>query len=192
MHHPEALEPIVAFLRGIGMDIEFGEGAHNGFLPGVNIHAGVIHVDPDTLTGAGDVLHEAGHMIVVPRRYWPRLGTDLQVDIETLLAEERGPDGAADPHLKLAAERGEYMSQAWSYAAALHLGLPPGCIFFSGAYKGYHYEGTHPMQAWLEQGTHFGPLALANVGMTGYSGMFSHMGDNGLPPFPQMARWTLD
>lgn len=192
MHHPEALEPIVAFLRGIGMDIEYGEGARNGFLPGVNIHAGVIHIDPGTLLGPGDVLHEAGHMIVVPRRYWPRLGRDLQVDIEALVAEETGPDRSADPRLVRAAQQGEFMSQAWSYAVVLHLGLPLECLFFPGSYKRDQYEGTHPMQVWLEQGTHFGPLALAQAGMTGSSGMFANLTGNDLPPFPHMTRWTVD
>lgn len=192
MYHPEALEPIVAFLRGIGMNIEFGSGAHGGFLPGVNIHAGVIHVDPDTLLGPGDVLHEAGHIIVVPRCYWPRLGTDLQADIEALVAEQTGPDKSLDPRLALAARQGEFMSQAWSYAVVLHLGLPLNSLFFPGSYKYDRYEGTHPMLAWLEQGTHNGPLALAQSGMTGFSGVFAFMGNNGLPPFPHMTRWTLD
>ncbi|MBP2315725.1 hypothetical protein [Azospirillum soli] len=192
MYHPEALEPIVSFLRGIGMEVEYGEGAHNGFLPGVNIHAGVIHVDPETLLGPGDLLHEAGHIIVVPRRYWHRLGRDLQVDIEALLEEETGPDNAPNPELNAAARQGEFMSQAWSYAAVLHLGLPMGCLFFPGSYKCDRYEGKHPMQAWLEQGTHFGPMALAQAGMTGFFGMFAYMGNNALPAFPHMTRWTLD
>lgn len=192
MHHPEALEPIVAFLRGIGMEIVYGDGARDGFLPGVNIHAGVIHIDPESMIGAGDLLHEAGHIIVVPRRFWPRLGTDLQVDIENLLAEETGPDGAADPELTRAARQGEFMSQAWSYAVTRHLGLPVECVFFPGAYQHHQYEGSHPMLVWIERGTHYGPLGLAQAGMTGFSGMFSHMGDNGLPEFPHMTRWSLD
>ena len=192
MHHPEALVPVIGFLRGIGMEVEYGERAHNGFLPGVNIHGGVIHVDPDTLLGPGDLLHEAGHMIVVPRRFWSRLGTDLQEDIETLLREETAPDGSPDPQLTAAARQGEFMSQAWSYAVVQHLNLPMGCLFFPGSYKYDRYEGTHPMLAWLEQGTHVGPLALAHAGMTGFSGMFAYVGQNGLPPFPQMSRWTLD
>ncbi|CAO3425696.1 hypothetical protein [Azospirillum doebereinerae] len=192
MHHPEALEPIVAFLRGLGLEVAYGERAHHGFLPGVNIHGGVIHVDPDTLAGAGDLLHEAGHIVVVPRQCWPRLGTDLQADIEALVAEGTGPDTSADPRLIVAAKQGEFMSQAWSYAATLHLGLSPDCVFFPGAYKCTRYEGPHPLAAWLEQGTHYGPLFLARAGMTGFSGMFAGMDDNGLPPFPQMTRWSVN
>ncbi|WP_207459241.1 hypothetical protein [Azospirillum sp. SYSU D00513] len=192
MHHPEALEPIVAFLRGIGMGVEYGEGARGGFLPGANIRAGVMHVDPDTLVGPGDLLHEAGHIVVVPRRFWARLGSNLQVDIEALLAEAVASGDAAAPQLDMAARQGEFMAQAWSYAAVLHLGLPPECIFFPGSYHCDRYEGTHPMQAWLERGTHLGPLSLARAGLTGFPGLFAHMGSNGLSPFPHMTRWSID
>ncbi|WP_109105844.1 hypothetical protein [Azospirillum sp. TSO35-2] len=192
MYHPEALEPIVTFLRGLGLGVEYGEGARDGFLPGVNIHAGAIHVDPDALLGPGDLLHEAGHIIVLPRRFWPLVGKDLQADIDGLLAEQTARDGVADPVLTMAARQGEFMSQAWSYAVVRHLGLPMGCLFFPGSYRYDSYEGAHPMLAWLEQGTHMGPNALADAGMTGFSGMFAFLGDNGLPPFPHMTRWTLD
>ncbi len=192
MYHPEALEPIVAFLRGIGMQVEYGEGGREGFLSGVNIHAGVIHVDPETLLGPGDLLHEAGHMIVLPRQYWPLMNRDMQADIDALLAEQTARDGTPDPVLTRAARQGEFMSQAWSYAVVQHLGLPQECLFFPGSYKCTDYQGTHPMRAWIEQGTHFGLVPLAQAGFTGYIGMFAHMGSNGLAPFPQMARWTLD
>ncbi|MBP2291523.1 hypothetical protein [Azospirillum rugosum] len=192
MHHPEALEPIVAFVRGLGMGVEYGEGARDGFLPGINIHAGVIHIDPDTLLAPGDILHEAGHIIVVPRRYWPRLGRDLQADIEGLVAEQSGEGQTPDPLLVRAVQQGEQMATAWSYAVVHHLGLPQECLFFPGSYRVGPYEGVHPFQAWIEQGSHFGPLCLAQADMTGYSGLFAYMGNNGLPPFPHMTRWTVD
>lgn len=192
MYHPEALEPIVAFLRGIGMQVEYGEGGRDGFLPGVNIRAGALHVDPETLKGPGDLLHEAGHIIVMPRQYWPLLNRNVQTDIDTILADQTARDGTADPILTRAARQGEFMSQAWSYAVVQHLGLPQECLFFPGSYQYDKFEGTHPMQAWIEQGTHFGLINLAQAGFTGYAGMFAYMGNNGLAPFPQMARWTLD
>ncbi|WP_109153779.1 hypothetical protein [Azospirillum sp. TSO5] len=192
MYHPEALEPIVAFLRGIGMQVEFGEGGLDGFLPGVNIRAGVIHVHPETLMGPGDLLHEAGHMIVLPRRYWPSMNRDMQADIEALLAEQTARDGTPDPVLVRAVRQGEIMAQAWSYAVVLHLGLPQECLFFPGSYKHMEYQGIHPILAWIERGTHYGQLDLAEAGFTGFSGMFAYMGENGLAPFPQMAKWTLD
>ncbi|WP_114391874.1 hypothetical protein [Oleisolibacter albus] len=190
MYYPEALPPIIAFLRDIGLAVEIGPGAAGGFLPGVNIHAGILHVDPDTLVGSGDVLHEAGHIAIVPRRFWPQLGTDLQQSTTAAITAEMGvPD---DPVLRQIQLNSEGMAQAWSYAAALAIGVPPACIFFPGAYKHTDYEGTHPMQRWIESGTHFGLPSLAQAGMTGVAGPFALLQNNGLPPFPQMTRWLLD
>ncbi len=191
MFHPEALEPIVAFVRGIGIGVEFGELGRHGFLPGTNVQRGVIHVDPETLIGSGDLLHEAGHIAILSRRHWPRLGPNLQADMEAILAEETAA-GTLDPKLTKAATMGEMMAQAWSYGAALQAGVPPSAVFFPGTHRHHQYEGTHPMQIWIESGTHYGALALAEIGLTGFSGPFAHMGDNGLPPFPRMSRWTVD
>lgn len=192
LYHPETLAPITDFLRTIGIGVEFGEGAANGFLPGINIHAGTIHVDPETLVGSGDLLHEAGHIAILPRRLHAKLGRDLHADMEASIAAEAGPGVPADPLLALPLQMDELMAQAWSYAAALHLGVPPGCVFFPGSYRHDAYEGTHPLQKWLESGTHYGPNALAGIGMTGFSGLFAFMGDNGLPPYPAMTRWVQD
>lgn len=192
MLYPDTLAPIVAFLRGIGFTVEFGPGAAGGFLPGVNIHAGAIHIDPDTLVSPGDLLHEAGHMAILPRRLHHRLGRDLEADTIAAVALEAGPGLPADLTLAGPVQYGELMAQAWSYAAVLHLDLPPGCVFFPGSYHVDSYEGSHPMQRWLEAESHHGSLGLARIGMTGYSGLFAFMGDNGLPPFPRMARWLQD
>ncbi len=193
MYHPDALDPIVAFLRGIGIGVEFGPGAQNGFLPGVNIHAGVIHVDPHTLAGSGDLLHEAGHIAVLPKRFRSGLGTDLEVDLHRLIEQEVGPGIPDDPILAAPYQQGELMAQAWSYAAALHIGVPPACVFFPGSYKHHDYEGQHPMERWIESGTHYGPMALARVGMTGPAGLFAMMNaGNVLPPYPVMSRWVQE
>lgn len=190
MYHPEALAPIITFLREIGIGVEVGDGGRGGFLSGVNIHAGVIHVHPETLAGSGDLLHEAGHIAIVPQRFRAQLGSDLQIDTDAAIAAEAGSTQPDDPVMAMPILQGEFMAQAWSYAAALHLGLPPACIFFPGSYKHTDYTGAHPMQLWLESGTHYGPNALARAGMTGFSGLFAFMGENGLPPFPHMTRWV--
>ncbi|QJE73771.1 hypothetical protein HHL28_12305 [Aerophototrophica crusticola] len=191
MYHAEALPTMIDFLRGIGMAVEVGaEGAADGFLPGINIHGGVIHVDPETLVGSGDLLHEAGHIAIVPRRFWPRLNKDLHADMLAAFAAEPGP--TPDPAIAEATSNDEVMAQAWSYAAALAMGVSPESIFFPGSYRVGPYEGTHPMLAWLERGTHLGPLALARAGMAGYPALFSFMGHNGLAPFPTMARWVQE
>jgi hypothetical protein len=48
------------------------------------------------------------------------------------------------------------------------------------------------MATWVESGTHFGIMALSQVGMTGGAGIFELMGTSGLPPFPKMTKWLQD
>lgn len=192
MYHPDALDPIVAFLRGLGFTVVYGEGAHGGFLPGVNIREGVLHVDPETLAGSGDVLHEAGHLAVIPQRFWPRINSDIEVGVNAVIAEEVGPDSPTGRQLAQVISQGEFMAQAWSFAAAHAAGVSPDCIFFPGTYKMTDYDGVHPMLEWLRRGTHYGPQRLAEFGMTGYEGVFALLHNNGLPPFPHMTRWLVE
>lgn len=194
MYYAECLTPMIDFLRGIGIGVEVdAKGAADGFLPGVHIHAGVIHVDPDTLVGSGDLLHEAGHIAILPRRFHASLNRDLFADMRAAIEAEQGPGMPADPVLSQPYGTDEMMAQAWSYAAAVHIGVPPDSIFFPGAYKHHDYEGTHPMQRWIESGTHYGIAALGRAGMTGFVGIFAELHpDNGLPPYPQMAKWVQE
>lgn len=193
MYHPEALDPIVAFLGGIGIRVVVAEGlaeARDGFLPGVAIRGGALHVDPATLAGSGDLLHEAGHLAILPPRIRERIGPDAHVDMVAAIEAETRGEPPADPVLVAPYRQDEAMAQAWSYAAALAIGVDPDCVFFPGSYKQSEYEGTHPMRRWIESGTHFGPLALAQAGMTGFSGMLAIGRNNGLPPYPAMTRWV--
>ena len=144
---------------------------------------------PGPASGIGDVLHEAGHIVIVPFRWRSMLGNDVIESLDEVVATD--PD-AKDDELQTSIKMSEFMAQAWSYAALKDLGLPPECVFFPGSYK-YHPEiKPHPMATWVESGTHFGIMALSQVGMTGGLGLFEPPGANGLEPFPKMAKWLQD
>jgi hypothetical protein len=127
---------ILAFLREIGLTIETGT-VTDGVLPGVRMIANGLRVDLDRLLFAGDLLHEAGHLAVMtPGRrgaYLPLPTTDGGEEMATL---------------------------AWSYAAAIHLGLPAEVVFHEHGYKGHgqflisRYETGDqpgvPMLWWME------------------------------------------
>jgi hypothetical protein len=130
------LERILQFLREIGLTVSVGEIERPTFLPGMRIEAGGLRIDPARLKYPGDLLHEAGHLAVMP-------------------AERRRPaDG------EMAGDGGDEMAAiAWSYAAALHIGLDPRVVFHDDGYKGGsrallenfaagHYVGV-PMLVWL-------------------------------------------
>ncbi len=104
---------ILDWLRQIGLGVRFAPLGTETFLPGVTLEPGGLVVDPERLLYPGDLLHEAGHLA-------------------TMLPAQRpatGPNAGSDMGDEIAA-------QAWSYAAAIHLGLPPETIFHTTGYKG--------------------------------------------------------
>ncbi|WP_230970520.1 aspartyl/asparaginyl beta-hydroxylase domain-containing protein [Nitrogeniibacter aestuarii] len=107
-----ALPKILAFLDEIGIPVTERELTGRTFLPGIAIEAGALCVDRTRLQHPGDLLHEAGHLAVMPPA--------VRASASAL---------CADP-----AE--EMMAIAWSWAALTYLDLPPGIVFHDTGYKG--------------------------------------------------------
>ena len=107
------MEAIAAFFGEIGLPHRFAPLPGPTFLPGVAIQAGVLTIDREKLLYPGDLLHEAGHMAV------------LTPEERAALDGDAGPDGGM-----------EMAAIAWSYAAALHVGLPVEAVFHDEGYKG--------------------------------------------------------
>jgi hypothetical protein len=103
---------IVAFLRGVGIDVSAAPIEGRTVLPGIRISGGRLIYDPDRLTWPGDLLHEAGHIAVTHPALRPTL--------------EEVPD---DPGEEMAAI-------AWSYAATVAIGIDPAIVFHADAYGG--------------------------------------------------------
>src|SRR5262245_35889645 len=111
---PEPIvERMISFLQGIGLSVRTGAVSGRSFLPGIAIEGGVLVIDQDRLRYPGDLLHEAGHLALLP----PGARREIFVDL--------GPDGGF-----------EMGAIAWSYAAALHLGIDPAIIFHENGYRG--------------------------------------------------------
>jgi hypothetical protein len=149
---------ILDFLRQIGLTVRLAPLAAATFLPGVTLEPGGLIVDPERLLYPGDLLHEAGH-----------LATMLPAQRATT-ASNAGSDMGD-----------EIAAQAWSYAAALHLGLAPELVFHSTGYKGAAesliqiYRDGHagvPLLQWM--GLTLDPARAAALST---------------PPYPHMLRW---
>jgi len=151
----DALHRILAFLREVGLKIHFGAVPATSFLPGIQLVSGGLRVDPDALLYVGDLLHEAGHLAVMtPERRveeFPQSGD---------AAEEMG-------------------ALAWSYAAALHIGLPPEVVFHANGYRGQ----SRALLEGFAQGNCIGLPFLWWIGLT----------TRALPGnpsiYPRMLRW---
>jgi hypothetical protein len=103
---------IAAFLREIGLAVEFREISGPKVLPGITIERGALVIDEAKLLYPDDLLHEAGHLAVIPPDERARTGADV--------AQTGGEEMAVI---------------GWSYAAALRLGLPPEVVFHADGYR---------------------------------------------------------
>ncbi len=153
---------IIAFVRSIGLPAELGEVADDAFLPGISIAHGGLRIDPARLRFPGDLLHEAGHLAMLP-------------------AAERSPvDG------RLPVEGGQEMGAiAWSYAAALHLGLDAAVVFHDAGYKG---DGAS-LRENFRQGHYLGVPYLQWIGLSWEANQAVARGQRA---YPQMVRWLRE
>lgn len=104
---------IIRFLRSIGLEVQEQPITHATVLPGITVAHGALRVDHAAIKYPGDLLHEAGHLAVVPAAERQRLHVNV------------GDDGG-----------NEMGAIAWSYAAALHLGLSSAIVFHAEGYRG--------------------------------------------------------
>jgi hypothetical protein len=142
------MDRIVEFLREIGLEVRVAEIEGPTVLPGIKVVEGGLVVDLARLKYPGDLLHEAGHLAVMPAAR------------RALANDDTGPDG------------GEEMAAiAWSYAAALRLGLDARVVFHEAGYRG----ASESMVQNFAAGRYFGVPMLVWLGMT--------------ERYPEMLRW---
>jgi hypothetical protein len=153
---------IVAFLRGIGLDVREGDVGAAPFLPGLRIAAGALVFDRERLTWPGDLLHEAGHLAVTPAAKRALLSDDVEDDA-----------------------MGEFEATAWAYAATVAIGLDPAVLFHEG---GYHGRSAALITTY-SLGVYPGVQGLVAMGLA-VAGDVARA--QGLAPYPAMRRWLRE
>lgn len=138
-----SLNKSISFLQSIGIPVHIMPLPDDCFLPGISIINGEIIVDMEKLKYPGDILHEAGHIAVVPQAERHLLNA------ESIAAREQR-------------EAEEMMAIAWSYAACVHLGIDASFVFHDSGYK----NGGSSIAESFRQGHYFGVPMLQWVGMT--------------------------
>lgn len=162
----EPLDAILRFLRAIGLSVDEASLPDDTFLPGVAIQRGTLVVDRARLRWPGDVLHEAGHLAVLPAA------------LRGLADGDAPEQGVADG--------GEAEAMAWAWAANSALGLPPDVLLHEGGYQGraaalvgMHAVGIVP-----------GLRGLCSAGLAraeGFPGPLQDRGD--IAPYPHLHHW---
>ena len=153
---------ITGFLLSIGVPVVRAATLERTFLPGIEVRSGVIIIDEIKLLYPGDLLHEAGHLAMLA----PSQRTRAQAHL--------GDDGGF-----------EMAAIAWSYAAAVYLGLPPAVVFHDAGYRG----GSGSLLENFAAGRYVGVPMLEWAGLT--------LGETrakalGIEPYPAMLRWVRE
>lgn len=156
------LTRILPFLAEIGIAVREEPLPPQTFVPGIRIDAGALVIDREKLSYPGDLLHEAGHIAVVPPAQRRALTDNLQTD-----------DYQADLGNEIAAI-------AWSYAAARHIDLDPAIVFHPHGYRG-------ASAAYLEN---FAAGRYVGVPLLNWFGMALERDDgSGRAVYPRMIHW---
>jgi hypothetical protein len=163
MEQPEALQLILSFLNEIGITVVERELKEETFLPGLTLGSGCIYVDHKQLKYPGDLLHEAGHLAVTT-------------------AEQRAAIGTEQLETPWPTDGEEFGAVLWSYAAAVHIGLPLNILF--------HPDGYKNESEWIignfQSGSYIGLPFLEWAGLTLSEQRAEAAGQ---PAFPHMLNW---
>ncbi|KAA2239505.1 hypothetical protein F0L74_25225 [Chitinophaga agrisoli] len=137
------LTQCVSFLNAIGIPTLFRKIEKESFLPGFLIEHGAIVIDEQALEQPGDILHEAGHIAVVPAADRPKLMGATIIDRRDREAEEM-------------------MAIAWSYAVCIYLQIDPHFVFHDKGYNG----GSSYITDTCSKNIYFGIPMLQAIGLT--------------------------
>jgi hypothetical protein len=160
------LQKCISFLVEIGIETCFEKLDEPSFLPGLFIRNGTIIIDKKALSYPGDILHEAGHIAVVP-------------------ASERHTLTASAIEKREMREAEEMMAIAWSYAACMHLCLDPYIVFHDEGYQG---GGSYIADNFAAK-NYFGLPMLEWKGMTAGKKNAHRLR---VAPYPHMIKWLMD
>jgi hypothetical protein len=150
---------ILDFLTDIGLPVTYAELPAQTLLPGILVENGMLVIDESRLTFPGDLLHEAGHLAVM------------------------APEERASAHPDIGDDGGfEMAAIAWSYAAAIHIGLELSIVFHEGGYRG---ASTSIIENFADR-RYFGVPVLEWLGMTADTKRATELG---VEPYPYMLRW---
>lgn len=149
---------ILEFLDAIGLPAKSASLDGRTFLPGLAIEAGTLVYDVAKLTYPGDLLHESGHIAFTPAAERPLLTGESTWELGEELA-----------------------AIAWSYAAALRIGIDPAVVFHGGGYQG-------SSSAFIEN---FGAGRYVGVSMLQWAEMAEEKTRKNDPAvaYPRMLKW---
>ena len=177
------LHRIVDALNDIGIEAQFVETA-DGFLEGVRIVNGALPVTPTARVS--NLLHEAGHLACIPRRYRHLANDDIDVLMAKIFDEE--PLEPETPLFRALIQCSDSEATAWAWAFGIHLGLAPETVIEDDQYPDEltGEPGGEIVRLQVSMGMYLGVNGLARAGFCS-TNRFGQ-----LPKYPKLAFWTQE
>ncbi len=188
------IQRVQSFVNRIGIPCLPFNRQHNPkrfrtFLNGICIYEGKVLFDASALDfEVGDILHEAGHLAVIPAQFRRYATYDVETSCKEhfdayIAAHPNGFGYPEDATCRAIMQAGEQEAIAWSFAAALAAKVQPEAIFHGSSYG----EDTKGLIDSLRMGFHVGIHGLHAAGMT----VLPHI-SRIKNAFPQMVKWVQD
>lgn len=162
----ELLEKCISFIKGLGIAVSYTEKEEESFLPGISISGGGLVINKAALLYPGDILHEAGHIAVVPA------AERALLNAETIAAR---PNNDAE----------EIGAIAWSYAAVVHLAIDPAFVFHKTGYKG---GSANLLESFADKRF----IGLPLLQWMGLALDEKNAAEQGKAAYPAMVKWLRD
>ncbi|HDR9103413.1 TPA: hypothetical protein QDB04_000133 [Burkholderia vietnamiensis] len=181
----EKLTRVITALNDIGLVARIVVGA-SGFLQKIRIVSGELHIAPDC--PVSDVLHEAGHLACIPRRFRHRANDDLAVLAREMLAEVGEQDAWCEtPLYRAVIQCSDTEATAWAWAFGQHLGLAADDIIEDHQYPDENGVGTGAeLRMALSMRMYAGIHGLAHAGFCSTNRL------GRLPRYPDLVFWTQE
>jgi hypothetical protein len=177
------LAKVSAFLNDIGLPTIEDDHVDDGQITGIRIVQGVLHYDARAL--AADLLHEAGHLAIVPTRFRSWLDDDVSIGVckmvQCAMDEQWEPDS---PQYRAVIQTGDTEATAWAWAAGEHLGLLPHEIINTRDPKAYDGDAVGVI-IMMQMRAYLGIHGLQHAGFC----RAKHWGFSTLPVYPKLAFW---
>lgn len=173
---PALVDKVVAFLTEIGIPCEKGRVGRS-FITNVYIKAGGLVIN--SKSHVSDILHEAGHIAVLPSNIRHHAQGDLK-QVEKAIDEAIGQVtyeqwASDDPAAKALLQVGDPEATAWAWAAGKHLDIPEHLII-----EDEHYGETGASLR----------IMLGCRQYLGINGMVASRMLKNVAAYPDLQKWT--
>lgn len=172
-------ERVVQFLLNVGLEVRLSPSAR-GFIDGVAIVDGALLVD--SRARASGLLHEAGHLAIIPNRFRSYLSGNISSGIKRIFSELDALQLSPDDHLERALiNTGDPEATAWAWAVGKQLNIPEDLIIQDDEYEG----GGEWVRSALAANCYIGINGLSHAGFC----VVRHNPYLPCPVYPDLAYW---